>query len=151
MKHKKDLDKVWRELCADLGNDDGINTDQVRRNERRDMEQSQQPRSNRSTLRLCAQVRRAVDLALSADCGDEDLHALRVARVEPCPDARRLRVVLVPAGGYGRAGQPALEAKAAAVTHLLRHAAAQAIQRKKAPRLLIVVEPPRTEGGVTDA
>ncbi len=48
----------------------------------------------RKTLQLCAQVRRALELALVGVCADPVLQDLMVLDVRPAPDASRLEVVL---------------------------------------------------------
>jgi hypothetical protein len=111
---KKRLEAVRRELCAELGPDDGL--DPRTRPGRRDA------RTNIRDLRLCGEVARILSL---------ELDGIVVERVEPAPDASRLRVWI-------RAEDlPIVERQRAR----LRAAVAAAIRRKRAPDLVFAVLP----------
>ena len=93
--------------------------------------------ADRKTLQLCGQVKDALYSALAA-CGDPVLQAAAVERVEPAPNAGRLRVlVTLPADG--------LPTRAEAETHLrraagmLRAEVAAAVARRHAPELVFEV------------
>ncbi|MGE0788951.1 MAG: hypothetical protein AB7S26_24980 [Sandaracinaceae bacterium] len=93
------------------------------------------PRRARKDAQLCAQVREAVQLALS-DAADPRIHALWVLEVEPAPHVGQLRVVTVaPADADLDATYERLEG----YTGALRRHVANAIHRKKTPSLSFVV------------
>lgn len=73
--------------CASLHADDGIDPRRLARPARREC-------PDRSTQRLCGQVTRLLTLVLSDLAAGADLPCLDVVRVEPAPDASRLRVHL---------------------------------------------------------
>ncbi len=73
-----------RSLCADIHDDDGPP-------ERRRKEAPYDASTDRKTLQLCAQVRRAL-LAVIPPAFPSPLESLIVERVAPDPDATRLRV-----------------------------------------------------------
>jgi ribosome-binding factor A len=134
LKTKKNLKDHWRDLCADLSEDDGYTADELKRQDR---SHSDSRASTRSTQRLCAHAMRSIHLSLLADCRDSDLQSLEVTSVEPYPDAKRLLVTL-------KSKSPAKEierinSKVHAVSHLLRHAVARSLSRKRTPQLVIVV------------
>lgn len=111
---KKRLEAVRRELCSELGPDDG---QEPRRRDR--------PRDERGDirdLRLCGEVARILSLSL-----DDVL----VERVEPAPDATRLRVWVRPED-LDRIERQRLR---------LRAAVAAAIRRKRAPDLIFAAVP----------
>ena len=146
LKPKKNQTTHWRDLCAKIHDDDGLApSEQKKQNDRRADRASSK---DRSTQRLCAQAQRAIRLALLADCQDEVLQALEVTHVEPWPDAKRLRVHLSPPS-ESEVDVAELYLKAQAVCHLLRDAVAQRVTRKRAPRLVIVVEPRSDDEGST--
>lgn len=117
-----------RSLCADLHSDDCPPPRRERRHDHTD---------DRKTLQLCAQVRRVLEAHIPSS-----LHAvlaeLRVERVEPAPDATRLRVVVSPGEGT-----PPAEVHAAlqALTGRFRAEIAGAITRKRVPTLSFTLEP----------
>ena len=149
MKKNKDLEKVWRQLCADLSNDDGLTPeDHKKLGEPAGSQASRVDDPNRAK-RLCAQANKAIHLSLIADCKDEDLQSLIVARVEPAPDVRHLRVTLV-VPPHCELDMASIVQKIHAVSHLLRHAVARSIRRKRAPKLSFVVEAQSQRGPEAD-
>lgn len=133
MKHRPDPRDIWRELCASLHEEDGLTPAELNKKD------NDKTTADRATQRLCAQAGRAIRMALLADCHDQDLQSLEVTRVEPWPDAKRLRVHLAVRDASVPLDQAAL--KLHHVGHLLRDAVAQSITRKRAPQLRFVVTP----------
>lgn len=145
MKPKKRIEQTWRDLCAELTEDDGLTPDQYDKQDEQFTNPGTPKSEDRSTLRLCAQVAKALHLAMLADCQDPNLQALEVLRVEPYPGARRLRVHLL---AHCKTEPAELNAKLQAVSHLLHHAVARTITRKRSPRLVFVIQPsPEQKGG----
>jgi ribosome-binding factor A len=89
-------------------------------------------------MQLAAQAARAVQLALAGACRDPVLQALEVVRCTPRPDATRLEVRLRPLDAG--ADTHAIRARLDGAHGLLRAAVAEAIRRRKAPELVLVVE-----------
>lgn len=122
-------------LCASyFPGDDGVDP----RLERRGRGRKAAPRKTRQ---LCAQIARALDLAL-ADVSDGPLLGVRVHAVRPGADPRHLEVVLV----HPQPSAEALSALARARPWLRREAAA-ATHRKRVPELNLTVLGPDAEGG----
>lgn len=97
-------------------------------------------RDERKDKQLCAQVRRALSLAL-ADCADDLLSSAWVYEVEPMGGVGQLRVwVMADTMVSIEPLQAALAQRAA----YLRTEVASAISRKRAPGLCFVVLPPET-------
>lgn len=136
MKPKQSLKDHWRDLCANLGEDDGVSPDELKKQEAR---QKPERGSDRSTRRLCAHVMRTVHLSLLADCHDDQLHELEVRSVEPYPDTKRLLIKLTT--HQSAEDLNATQQKVQAVSHLLRHAVARSMSRKRTPLLFFVVLP----------
>lgn len=82
---------------------------------------------------------RTIRLSLLADCHDTDLQALDVESVQPYPDAKRLLVTLVTTQECDDFNR--VQSKVQAVAHLLRHAVARSMSRKRAPQLSFIVVP----------
>lgn len=95
--------------------------------------------SPRKTMQLCSQVRRALELTLAGDVHDEVLMDLAVERVEPAPDDRRLRVVVVPHGAAATLPEADLRARLEAVRGLLLEEVARVVTRRKLPELAFEV------------
>lgn len=112
MNSKKRLEALRRELCSELGPDDGL--DPRLRGRTRDQN------NNIRDLRLCGEVARILSLEL----GD-----VLVERVEPAPDASRLRVWI---------HTDDLDAVLRQQSRL-RAAVAGGIRRKRAPDLIFTV------------
>lgn len=93
------------------------------------------PPVDRKTLQLCAQVRRALYLALPA--GDvPGGETLRIESVQPAPDAHRLQVVLsLPASHEALA--PAVHACLPRWAAALRTEVARSIHRKRTPTIVL--------------
>lgn len=89
------------------------------------------------TAQLCAQVRRALELAFLGVCADPILQDIDVLDVTPAPDAGRLRVRVRAGGDVDIA--PRLEHARGLLTDEVAHA----IRRRKVPELVfeVVSEP----------
>lgn len=121
-----------RELCADpVDPSAGMGSFEGAPRARRGRGRSRAP--DHKLHQLCGAVCRAVDLALGAS-GDPLLHACWVQDVSPAPDAGRLRVRVATLDGID---VPAFQETLRRATPWLRSEVAQAIQRKKAPTLLV--------------
>ena len=132
-----------RGLCAELGEDDGLDPRQLsRRQGRRGRARRAGPSPDlrpvdRKACQLCRQVAETLDEVL-AECGDSVLQNLSVTGVEPFPDASRLLVTVRSLDG--RAGT-ALGPEAV-LDHLqhasghLRCEVAASVSRKRAPLLV---------------
>ena len=120
--------------CDALGPDDLIDPKLLFR-------PSPQRRSDRSTRRLCSQVREALMYALAGSCRDEVLQSLYVADVEPAPDASRLAVTLevAEAALVDTALVDGVHARLALVAGLLRAEVAASIHRRRTPELVFRV------------
>lgn len=136
MKPKPHLKDHWRDLCASLGEDDGVPLEDQKK---QDNERNGNRGSDRTTRRICANAMRTIRLSLLAECHDPHLQALDVQSVEPYPDAKRLLVTLSPMQACDDLN--ALQFKVQAVAHLLRHAVARSMSRKRTPNLLFIVVP----------
>jgi hypothetical protein len=112
---KKRLDAVRRQLCEELGPDDGVDP--------RVRTRSEPTRCNNiRDQRLCGEVARILSL---------EVEHLILERVEPAPDATRLRVWV---------HAEDLETWTR-LRPRLREAVAAAIQRKRAPDLIFAAVP----------
>jgi ribosome-binding factor A len=119
--------------CGQLHEDDGVDPRQFFKTDK------QRDKQNHKTRQLCHQVAETLGLVLAGEFGDERLHGLQVASVEPASDASQLTVTL-------RTGDPcdAIEVqeilnRLATVGGRLRCEVAAAISRKRTPRLLFRV------------
>ena len=118
-----------KSLATELHSDDGQDPKEFFRRSK------QVKKTGRKALQLCSQVADTLSLVLSGECGDEVLQDLLVAEVTPAPDASQLLVVLTPAhGSPPLVADEVMEALRAA-SGLLRTKVAEAISRKRAPRL----------------
>ncbi len=134
MKSPKRRPETFRALCAELGEDDGMDPRDVYSRTGKDLKAA----GNRKTEQLCKQVARAIDSALAA-CADVRLHDLVVVRVEPAPNAGRLRIVVQESSGGDGRDRTALDALLAAATGYLRGEIALAITRKRVPEIIFDV------------
>jgi ribosome-binding factor A len=122
--------KSLREIASlvdEIESEDGVDPRHTRRTSSRTIER------NRKIWQLCKQAAVALELALYT-LDDPELGELRVARVEPAPDASRLLAVVCPARGATTTEDSALAALSRAEGPL-RAAVAKAIHRKRAPGL----------------
>lgn len=118
-----------RSLCAQLHDDDRPPPRRERRHN---------PTDDRKTLQLCAQVRRALEAHIPSP--HPTLSDLRIERVEPAPDATRLRVTVSLDERTTHAPAEVL-ALLHAMTGRLRADIAAAITRKRVPSLTFTLEP----------
>lgn len=131
-----------RGLCAELGEEDGLDLHAVARPAAR---QSRKPGPalpgpglDRKVWQLCHQVAETLEEVL-AECGDTVLQGLRVMEVEPAPDSSRM-LVTVAVEDEGPSGtdldlRRVHEHLARAAGHL-RSEVATAITRKRTPVLI---------------
>jgi ribosome-binding factor A len=116
-----------RELCAELGPEDGVDPREMLRRAAR-------KKGGRKTQQLCRQVAEALHYGFAGVCHDDVLRELAVVAVQPAPDESRLLVTVGPA-------LPGPCEPAQVLTHLhqalgkLRTEVAAAIHRKKVPEL----------------
>lgn len=130
MKSPKRRPETLRALCAEPGEDDGMDPRDVYSRAGRDSNKT----GERKNAQLCKQVARAIESALAA-CADVRLHELEVVRVEPAPNAGRLRVVVrVSSGGEPR-DTNALALILTAATGHIRSEIALVVTRKRVPEI----------------
>jgi len=127
MKPDAKLLDAMRQLCDEIGPEDGLDPRHIKRARAR-----KERRDDRKTRQLCGQVARALALALPT-AHDPRLREALVDEVTPDPDASRLRVRLAHADPGG------LMAALPAARGWLRAEAARSITRKRAPGLVFEV------------
>lgn len=120
-----------RELCAELGPDDGMSPHDLKKLERR----------RRPPTRLAGQIKRALSLALGA-ASDPCLAALWVVSVTADPDPGRFRIEVQLLDPALAVPPEIVEAHLAAARGWLRTEVAGAIRRRRAPDLVFVCLPP---------
>jgi ribosome-binding factor A len=131
MSNDKRMLARMRELCAELSPEDGLDANEIKR--RRAREGRKEDR--RKTRQLCGQVARAVGLALGSS-HDTLLQGVVVERVEPAPDANRLRV-WVSWDETGDALSPdVVVGRLTAAAPWVRSEVAGTITRKRVPELV---------------
>lgn len=126
--------ELWRDLCAQLGEDDGVDS----RHENRHRDNS---RDEKHDQRLCGRVARVVQLSLAADVHDPEVASLIVKHVTTAPDASKLRVTLSPSPLNELTDPQSLLPRIERVRGVLRTEIARAINRRRTPNLLFVIEP----------
>jgi ribosome-binding factor A len=135
LKHRSKLPRAWREFCADLRDEDGIDP---RISKRKNQIRPTGP--DRRLGPLCRAVARTLHLAL-AGSADPLLRDLGVIAVEPAPDAHRLRIIVGPIAP-GVTIEPALALAALAErSGYFRAQIAQAVIRRRVPELTFTVAP----------
>ncbi|QDU90342.1 ribosome-binding factor A [Pirellulimonas nuda] len=137
------LDKRTRdamlELCGQLHDDDGVDP-------REFFKSGRGPRkTDHKAQQLCRQVAETVDQVLSGEMGDDRLIGLRVASVQPAPDASRMLVTVVADWAPDDFCRAEVEGGLHASAGRLRAAVAAAITRRKAPTLAFVVLGPHPQ------
>jgi ribosome-binding factor A len=130
MTMRKRRGDALRALCAEVREGDGVSP-------RRGREDREPDR--RKDRHLCKQVMVALNLALQGESGSGVLRDLSVARVEPAPDATRLRVVVHGPGAVARVGASAVLAELKRATGFLRVQVAGAVSRKRVPELFFAL------------
>lgn len=134
------LDKRMREnmrkFCDEIHEDDGVDPREFFRAERG----ARQP--DRKARQLCRQAAETLDQVLSGEMHDRRLACLRVASVQPTPDASRLLVTIVADCAPEEFCRTTTEARLQASAGRLRAAVAAAITRRKAPVLAFLVIAP---------
>lgn len=114
-------------LCDEIGPEDGVDPRRIRRRKRGS-------KKDKKAKQVSRQAEVTIQLTLGSLL-DDALQDLRVVRVEPAPDSRRLRVLLEP-----RHSRPLMTERDAAealqkAERLLRMEVASALHRKRAPSL----------------
>jgi ribosome-binding factor A len=142
MKPKRPLQRELPPLCSQLNADDGIDPREFFRSG------GSRKKSGRKTLQLCSQVRDALSYLLAGDGNDDLLALFDVADVRPAPDESQLLVIVRPAVQPDRMIDPSeVGDRLRAASVRLRAGVAQAITRKRVPKLLFQVDVgPATEG-----
>lgn len=126
---RKRISRAHSDLCAEPHAEDGkpwLWTDD-----------DSDPKPDRKTLQLCAQIERALNIAWPGALG-----SLALLGVEPAPDASRLALLIGVPEGFSPTA--AMRAAQAALPQL-RAEAARAITRKRAPTLTIRLVPLETD------
>jgi ribosome-binding factor A len=95
---------------------------------------------DRKTQQLCRQVERVLGMLFAGELADDVLCTLTVMDVLPAPNASRLQVLLTPSGDLLESEESVRE-RLEKARPFLRSQVAQAIQRKKAPELLLALVP----------
>ncbi len=149
MRYRIPSNKQTRRLCAEPGEDDGLDPRlEARRSGRGGRSRhhgggpafgpgSRAPAVDRKAAQLCRQVAVTLDEVL-AECRDDVLRDLHVLAVAPFPDASRLLVTVAPVD----AGAPDSPGPVDVLDHLqhagghLRREVAAAVTRKRAPLLV---------------
>lgn len=128
-KHRKDASRA---LCAEWLEGDGERIERERPGARQDSWRQ---------VRLCAQIRRAINDALGAQCGHPLLRELYVSDVVPAPDITHLRVLVPMPAALAPVGVAAVEAALNGAKGFLRTHVAQVIRRSRTPELTFAVVP----------
>src|SRR5262245_30193172 len=148
MRYRMPSNKQMRRLCAEPGEDDGLDPRLASRRPGRGGRTrhsggpafgpgSTPHAPDRKAVQLCRQVAVTLDEVL-AECGDDVLRGLRVVDVTPFPDASRLLVSVSPVDPHAP-GTPGPEAVLQHLQHAgghLRCEVAAAVTRKRAPLLV---------------
>lgn len=158
MRYRMPSNKQMRRLCAEPGEDDGLDPRLAARRSGRGG-RSRHPGDpafgpgspahalDRKAVQLCRQVAVTLDEVL-AECGDDVLRSLRVVDVTPFPDASRLMVGVAPVDPLAP-GTPGAEAILEHLQHAgghLRCEVAAAVTRKRAPLLVYRLHGPAIDG-----
>jgi ribosome-binding factor A len=101
-------------------------------------ERSEARKRNWKVEQLCKQVERAVAVTLF-ECEEHEVAGASVADVEPAPDARRLRVTVVLAPGYGIDNLDRARGALGRAAAAFRGEVARAIHRKRVPEIVFDV------------
>lgn len=92
--------------------------------------------TDRKSLAFCAQVRRALEVAIAAECRDEALIELTILDVWPDPTTRRLRVWLGGPNDMDERKREQVLQRLSVARGFLRAQVAGAIHRKRTPELV---------------
>jgi ribosome-binding factor A len=149
MRYRISSNKQMRRLCAEPGEEDGLDPRHgMRRSDRGGRTRhsgggpafgpgSQAQPVDRKAAQLCRQVAVTLDEVL-AECGDDVLRDLHVMDVAPFPDASRLLVTVLPVDA-GAPGTPDPEAVLEHLQHAgghLRREVAASVTRRHVPLLV---------------
>jgi ribosome-binding factor A len=93
-------------------------------------------RSGRKSHQLCAQVADTLSQIFGGECGDDILQSLTVLDVTPAPDSSQLLVQLGPISPEIVLAADVVNAALDRAAGWLRTEVAEAITRKRAPRLM---------------
>jgi hypothetical protein len=80
-------DGPLRDLCAEIGQEDGQDPRDFHRKSSRKV-------TNRKAIQLCSQVATTIDWMMAGECGDDLLREGRVESVIPAPNSSRLLVTV---------------------------------------------------------
>jgi ribosome-binding factor A len=133
MTSKKSYRRSAPPPCAEICDEDGVDPREFARQGGGDR------RAGRKTLQLCSQVRDTLNYLLG-DSADEVLALFQASEVRPAPDASQLLVMVSPAVQLAAPLDPnEVHGRLAAASGRLRAGVAEAITRKRAPKLLFHV------------
>jgi ribosome-binding factor A len=158
MRYRFPSSKQMRRLCAEPGQEDGLDPRLAARRSGRGGRTRHSggpafgpgpgaPPVDRKAAQLCRQVAVTLDEVL-AECGDDVLRDLHVVDVAPFPDASRL-LVTVSAVDAGAPGEPSPEAVLEHLQHAgghLRREVAGAVTRRHVPLLVYRLREPPVGG-----
>jgi ribosome-binding factor A len=135
------LDKRTREellaYCGQLQPDDAVDPREFFK------PQASGRKSGRKALQLCKQVAETLQMVLSGELSDERLQGLEVVSVEPAPNSSQLAVTVAITDRSTQASAEEVLACLQSIAARLRSEVAEAITRKRAPRLVFrVIELP---------
>ena len=125
---------ITRALCAEAGQDDGLDPREMLRRKAR-AARPNAPRRDRKAMQLGRQVAETLDAVFAGDSRDDTLRGLRVVSVVPAPDASRLLVTVAPLPPLDGFDPAAALERLARASGRLRSEVASAITRKHAPVL----------------
>ena len=127
---KKQREKLLRENCGAINEDDAIDPRHYFYNKRKTKAKF------RKVFQLCRQVKETLQLVLHQ--GHRELECLNVVDVVPAPDSRRLLVILELESGLEHSATEieTLMAQLVAQTPRLRYEISQSINRRKTPQLI---------------
>jgi ribosome-binding factor A len=139
MKRKRLSTDQVRQLCGELGEEDGVDPRHLL------LSQRASARTNRKAMQLCGQVAETLNLVFSGEARDEVLRELQVAAVVPAPHTAQLLVMVEPAIASPRLHPERVAEHLVAKAGMLRAAVAASITRRRAPKLLFQFRPSSAE------
>jgi ribosome-binding factor A len=128
MKDTKPSMELLLQLCGEVRDDDGVDPRRLKKERQID------DRSLRDR-RLCAEVKRCLDLVVPEALQQMKIASREVVSVTPSPDASRLQVLV----SVNREDMAAARAALMKMKGRFRDEAALCVQRKRAPDLVFTV------------